>query len=288
MRLFVTVFLVGMISCARPNVARAAEVEQAFAVALTDARGHTVQLKGRVCYTKGTPPSTLVLINHGSPPNSADRPKMALGRCDQEAAQWFLARGYAVAFVLRRGYGETGGEWAEQYGGCSGGQYFSAGLETATDIDATVRALISLPFVKPVGVVVVGQSAGGWGTIAYASLPHPNVAAFVVMAGGRGGHRDDQPRNNCRPDLLVAAAGRYGKTASTPMLWIYTENDSYFAPPLARAMWHEFTAAGGQAEFVQPGPFDGDGHHLFFGAGGSAIWGPHVEKYLAERGVGPH
>jgi dienelactone hydrolase len=288
MRVFVTCGVMMLICCAGQRGARAAERDQSFAVPVTDARGHTLQLKGRACYTEGAPPATLVLINHGSPPNASDRSKMELGRCDQEAAQWFLARGYVVAFVLRRGYGETGGEWAEQYGGCSGGQYFGAGLVTAADIDATVRGLSSLPFIKPGGAVIVGQSAGGWGTIAYDSVAHPQVAAFVDMAGGRGGHRDDRPHNNCRPDLLVAAAGRYGKTASTPMLWIYTENDSYFAPPLARAMWQEFTAAGGQAEFVNPGPFDGDGHHLFFGAGGSAIWGPLVERYLAERGVAAH
>jgi dienelactone hydrolase len=253
MRVFVTCGVMILICCAGQRGARAAEREQSFAVPVTDARGHTLQLKGRACYTEGAPPATLVLINHGSPPNASDRSKMELGRC-----------------------------------GCSGGQYFSAGLVTAADIDATVRGLSSLPFIKPGGAVIVGQSAGGWGTIAYDSVAHPQVAAFVDMAGGRGGHRDDRPHNNCRPDLLVAAAGRYGKTASTPMLWIYTENDSYFAPPLARAMWQEFTAAGGQAEFVNPGPFDGDGHHLFFGAGGSAIWGPLVERYLKERGVAPH
>jgi len=288
MRVFVIGIVIVLICCAGQRVAQAAEREQSFAVSSTDARGHTTQLKGRACHTEGASPATLVLINHGSPPNASDRRKMSLGRCDQEAAQWFLSRGYVVAFVLRRGYGETGGEWAEQYGGCTAGQYFSAGLETAADIDATVRALSSLPYVKPGGAVVVGQSAGGWGTIAYDSVPHSQVAAFVDMAGGRGGHRDDRPNSNCRPDLLVAAAGLYGKTASTPMLWIYTENDSYFAPSLARAMWQEFTAAGGQAEFMQPGPFDGDGHHLFFGAGGSAIWGPLVERYLEERGVTPH
>jgi pimeloyl-ACP methyl ester carboxylesterase len=288
MRFFVMGFALAWLCCAAPRVACAAEVQQTLLVTLTDAHGHRVQLHARACHTEGAAPATLVLINHGSPPNASDRSKMELGRCDQEAAQWFLARGYVVAFVLRRGYGETGGEWAEQYGGCAAGQYFSAGLETAADIDATVRALTTLEYVKPDGAVVVGQSAGGWGTIAYDSLPHGQVAAFVDMAGGRGGHRDDRPRNNCRPDLLVAAAGRYGKTASTPMLWIYTENDSYFAPPLARAMWQEFTAVGGQAEFVNPGPFDGDGHHLFFGAGGSAIWGPYVERYLAQRGVTPH
>lgn len=64
--------------------------------------------------------------------------------------------------------------------------------------------------VKPSNAVVVGQSAGGWGTIAYAGAQHPNVAAFVVMADGRGGHRDFRANNNCRPDLLANAAGRFG------------------------------------------------------------------------------
>jgi dienelactone hydrolase len=61
---------------------------------------------------------------------------------------------------------------------------------TAIDMDATVDFLTRQPEVKPSDVIVVGQSAGGWGAIAYASSLHPKVEAFVVMAGGRGGHRD--------------------------------------------------------------------------------------------------
>jgi hypothetical protein len=67
------------------------------------------------------------------------------------------------------------------------------------------------------------------------------------------------------------------------MLWIYAENDSFFAPSIARSMWQAFTTAGGKADLKQLGVFDDDGHRLFFGSGGSAIWGPLVEQYLAER-----
>jgi dienelactone hydrolase len=207
---------------------------------------------------------------------------MQVGRCDQEAAQWFLTRGYVVAFPLRRGYGATGGEWAEGYRSCDGADYFRAGLETARDINAAVEALTALPFVRPDGVVIVGQSAGGWGTIAYDSVPHPKVAAFIVMAGGRGGHMHDVPNRNCRPDRLAQAAGRFGATATTPMLWVYAANDTYFRPTIASALYQSFAASGGRADFEQPAPFDGDGHRLFFGRGGSAIWGPLVEKYLSQ------
>jgi dienelactone hydrolase len=253
------------------------------------ALGHdrVVQLHARLCLPSSTEPAILVLINHGSPPQASDRPKAKLGRCDQEAAQWFLKRGYAAAFVLRRGYGETGGEWGEDQLGCSHPDFVRGGLQTAVDINATVDFLTGLPEIKPSNAIVVGQSAGGWGSIAYASAPHPKVAAFVVMAGGRGGHRDNMPRNNCRPELLVEAAKHFGETARTPMLWIYTENDSYFAPALAREMYRAFTSKGGVADFEQPGPYGTDGHKLFFGPGGSAIWGPLVERYLSQQHLGP-
>ncbi len=133
--------------------------------------------------------------------------------------------------------------------------------------------------------MVVGQSVGGWVTDGYNSLPHPLVAAMVSMAGGHGGHIHDIPNNNCRPDQLVIAAGILGKTATTPMLWIYTANDSYFAPDLAQRMYDSFTASGGRAEFHQLPPFAADGHTLFLGNGGSAIWGPLMQAYLARMGA---
>jgi len=275
----------GLGQYARPQPADMPVREQLAEIPVKDSSGETVRLRARICLPADSAPATLVLINHGSGQNDADRLKMQLGRCDHEAAQWFLRRGFVVAFVLRRGFGQSGGPWAEAPGPCNTPDFRRAGLATAEDLDATIKALSSLPFVKASGAVVVGQSAGGWGTIAYDSIAHPNVAAFVVMAGGRGGHRNHRAHENCRPDLLAQVAGQFGRTAPTPMLWIYAANDSYFAPPIARAMWREFTAAGGRADFAALGPFGEDGHHLFFGAGGSLIWGPLIERYLAERGV---
>ncbi len=275
-----------LFACAGPLASATPDLsarDQVVAVPVTDAAGQTIQMQARVCRPTGDAPAQLVVINHGSPPNAAARPRMAVGSCGQEVARWFLDRGYVVMFPLRRGYGATGGAWAETSGRCSDVEYRAGGLETARDIDAAVNYATALPFVRPTGVVIVGQSAGGWGTIANDSLPHSKVSAFVSMAGGRGGHQDDIPNRNCHPERLAEAAGHYGATASTPMLWVYAANDSYFAPPVAEAMHAAFTAAGGKATLIQPGPFDGDGHRLFFGPGGSAIWGPMVESYLASQ-----
>jgi dienelactone hydrolase len=271
-------------SSAQPiRVAQANGGDQIVMAPVSDAAGRTTLMQVRVCRPAADAPARLVVINHGSPPDPANRPGMQPGRCDQEAAQWFLRRGYVVAFPLRRGYGATGGDWAERYGPCDLADYYHAGLETARDINAAIDFLTTLPFVRPDGVVVVGQSAGGWGTIAYDSVAHPKVIAFIVMAGGRGGHQQDRPNNNCHPERLAEAAGHYGQTATTPMLWVYAANDSFFAPPIARALYQSFTRGGGKAQFEQPGRFDGEGHRLFFGAGGSAIWGPMVERYLSQQ-----
>ncbi len=263
--------------------------QQPLQIPIADASGVQRLLQARLCYpaAAGSTPARLVVVNHGSPPSASARPAMRLGDCDGEAARWFTTRGYAVVFALRRGYGATGGDWAESYGGCARADYVHAGLETARDIAAVVDTATTLPGIRPDGAVVVGQSAGGWGAIAYDSQPHSKVAAFVAMAGGRGGHEDNVPNQNCRPERLAEAAGRFGATASTPMLWVYAANDSYFAPQIAEALHRAFTAAGGKAELEQPGPYDGDGHRLFFGPGGSAVWGPMIERYLARHGASP-
>ena len=203
--------------------------------------------------------------------------------CDSEAARWFLERGFVVIAALRRGYGATGGYWAEGYGKCPDVDYARAGLESARDIAATVDYAAALPFARPQGIVLVGQSAGGWGAIAYNATPHRRVTAIVNMAGGRGGHQNDVPNSNCRPDLLAAAAGQLAHGATTPMLWVYTENDSFFAPAIASALYGAYSQNGGRAEFEHPGPFSNDGHRLFFGPSGSQIWGPLVARYLASR-----
>jgi len=48
-----------------------------------------------------------------------------------------------------------------------------------------------------------------------------------------------------------------------------------------------FEGGGGKGDLEQPGPYDGDGHHLFFGPEGSLIWGPLFERYFAQQHISP-
>lgn len=224
----------------------------------------------------------LVVINHGSPASSAQRPAMARPRFSSLSG-WFVSRGYVVVLPLRRGYGETGGAWAENYGSCQAPDYFNAGLHGAADIKAAIDFMRSQPYVASDRTIVVGQSAGGWATMALSSLNPPGVPGMVNFAGGRGGH---QPlpgggTGNCTPDALVKAAGRYGSTARVPMLWLYTANDSFFEPALARRMVEAYDGAGGRATLRALGAFGQDGHILAGSDGGVAIWSGPVSEFLA-------
>src|SRR6201995_1427814 len=63
-------------------------------------------------------PHPLALLNHGSPRDAEDRPKMSpYGRWAEAVA--FARRGWVAVAFLRRGYGRSQGEWAETYGACS-------------------------------------------------------------------------------------------------------------------------------------------------------------------------
>lgn len=259
--------------------------EQIHRVPVTADDGTTRLIAMRVCRAPGTAPARLVVINHGSPGNPRAREPMRPGSCDSEAVRWFLARGMTAALPLRRGYGGDGNDWPESYGRCDSPDFVSGGRETARDIAAAIAYGLTIPGVRAdAPVVVVGQSAGGWGAMALAAENRPEVGALINFAGGRAGRRGGVPNANCRPDLLVATAGRFGARArAVPMLWIYTANDSFFAPDRARELHAAWRAAGGEARLHQLGPFGEDGHALFGARGGSRIWGPIVEAYLRER-----
>jgi dienelactone hydrolase len=224
----------------------------------------------------------LVVINHGSPVDSEHRIHMERPRYPSLSA-WFVSRGYVVVLPERRGYGETGGAWAEDYGSCRRPDYFGAGLQAAADIKAAMDYMRGRPFVAGDRTIVVGQSAGGWATVAFSSLNPPGVAGMINFAGGRGGHQKlpGGGMGNCEPDALVKAAGRYGSTARVPMLWLYTENDSFFEPRLARRMVDAYDAAGGRATLKALGPFGSDGHSMASSSDGVPMWSGPVAAFLA-------
>ena len=238
-----------------------------------------VSMRTPVFRPPGPGPFPLVVINHGTTQN-AERRRMLNAPDFDSLAQWFVRRGYAVAVPQRPGHGETGGEYREDQGGCDEADFARAGLGAAESIAAAIAYLRAQPFVRRAGPIVVGQSAGGWAALALASRAPAGVRAAIDFAGGLGGRSYDRPDNNCAPDRLIATAAEFGRTTRIPTLWIYTENDSYFAPRLSGAMAAAFRAAGGKVDYALLPAFGDDGHFMAERPGSESAWGPVVERFL--------
>lgn len=229
----------------------------------------------------GSGPFKLAVINHGSEEDAGVRARTPLPDYPALTA-YLVGLGYAVLLPLRPGHGATGGPYIESQGTCEFPDYYKAGMETAASIASAVAYMRNEPFIKSSGLVIIGNSAGGWGVIAYDSMAPAAVAGIVDLAGGRGGHDLEQPGRNCAPDRLVAAAGSFGRTARLPSLWLYASNDTYFDAALSRRMYDAFTAAGGAGEYHLLPPVSGaDGHALALAPSGPALWKPYLADFLS-------
>lgn len=228
---------------------------------------------------EGEGPFPVLVLSHGSPRSAEAR--RAGGR-QRMAAQGgrFVAMGFAVLVPTRRGYGASGGEWAEAYGTCKRPDYYAAGMETARDLRAAVDAVRGEPWADTSRIVLAGQSAGGFGSVAAASTPFPGLVGVVNFAGGRGSLA---PGQVCGEAQLVEAMARFGAGTRVPELWIYSSNDRFFGPDVARRMHAAFVQAGGQAEFIEAPEVGLDGHGYF--ARAMEHWSPRVSGFLTRIGA---
>lgn len=227
----------------------------------------------------GAGPFPLMVMNHGSTQSAEQRLAMPMPTY-HALSSWFVRRGYAVVLPQRPGHGATGGPYLEDQNGCDDADFGAAGEATAASIAAAIAYMTRQPFVRRTGVVVIGQSAGAWGALALASRNPAGVRAVINFAGGRGGRSYDRADSNCAPDRLIDAARNFGATARVPTLWIYAENDSYFAPRLSRRLAEAFRTAGGRVDYELVPPFGGDGHFLAESDASEPIWSPIVERFL--------
>jgi dienelactone hydrolase len=213
-------------------------------------------------------PHPLALINHGAPRIKADHQKMRPERMLPQARE-FARRGWTTVIVMRRGYGNSGGDFAEDARPCSRNpDYYGAGVESANDLRAAIAYLSKLPEVDASRIISVGVSAGGFATVALSANPPPGLVAGISFAGGRGSQAGDEV---CNPQVEINAFREFGESSHIPMLWVYAENDHFFSPQIAAEFYRAFTEGGGRAQFVSAGPFGADGHHLF-SADGIPIW----------------
>jgi dienelactone hydrolase len=245
----------------------------------TPATGSRVFLLETVVYRPaGAGPFPLVTINHGKP-RGGEIVARGMSPDYVLAAQWFVDRGFAVAVPMRRGYGRSEGDIGDVAGKCNDRDYFASAQLTAAEMEGVAAYMRRQSFVDADEVVVLGHSWGGLGALGVAYDSPPGVVGIINFAGGAGSFAPGQICSG--KERLIAAVGRLGAADRIPEIWLYAENDQYFAPPLAHAMYDVYRAkAKAPVTFVDLPAFDSNGHFVIMRGDPNTTWGPAVERFL--------
>ncbi|MDH0864958.1 dienelactone hydrolase [Mitsuaria sp. GD03876] len=258
-------------------------------VAVENHLGRTLQAELIVTTFRpsGPGPFPLAVISHGRPPQEVKRAEMPRQRLES-AARYFVRKGFAVAVPTRIGYGELASVGdPEASVRCDTPRYETAAKAAATELSAVVRHLQSTADIDASHVVLIGQSLGGFATIATTGERLPGVVAAIDFAGGHGGSPDLHAGEPCRPDELTRRFADFGRRAAqdgqpVPTLWVFTQNDRFFQPRYQHRWADAYREAGGQVLKRELPAFGEDGHQLF--ARGNDLWQPIVDAFLKPIG----
>ena len=245
--------------------------------------GYTVA--ATILRPEGPGPFGAVILNHGVPVSDSERAGASSSDLLASAAV-FAQRGYVVVLPLRRGFGATGGEFAEYTGSCSHPDYLGGEQAAAEDVMAAYEYARALPHVDPRRMILAGHSAGGMVALFTAGVRQPEgLVAVLAFAAGRGGNPALHPGVPCAAEPLARVLDMVGRSIKAPAMFHYAENDQYFNPDTTRFWFQRFTAGGARAEYVLQPPFGDDGHYVFGDRAGIRYWVPAVESFLARYGI---
>lgn len=283
------VFLVALLSWAIGNIAYAQDINAGLRLVEEEvrvpARSGDYSIATRILRPEGAGPYGAIVLNHGAPV-SADERRVESPDMLMHTATIFARRGYVVVMPLRRGFGATGGEFAEDAGSCRNPDYRRGESAAADDVMAAYNYARTLPYVDGNRMILAGQSAGGVTSIFTAGARAPQgLVAVLAFAAGRGGNPARNPGVPCAVEPLAKVFDQLGREVKVPVLFHYAQNDLYFNPNTSRLWYDRFAAGGARAEYVLQPPFGKDGHYIFSADSGVGIWLPAVEHFFAKYGV---
>jgi len=252
-------------------------------VRIAAASGRTIA--ATILRAEGQGPFGAVILNHGVSASARERARESSDLLINAAAV-FARRGYVVVMPLRRGFGATGGEMAEDPGSCSSPDYRTAESNAADDVMAAYDYARALPYVDGNRMILAGQSAGGMVALYTAGTrTPPGLQAVLAFAAGRGGDPDINPGVPCAIEPVARVFDMIGKSIRVPVLMNYSENDLFFSPKVSRQWFDRLSASWQDAEYALQPAFGKDGHYLFGDTLGVRYWLPTVEGFLAKHGI---
>jgi pimeloyl-ACP methyl ester carboxylesterase len=211
--------------------------------------GQSVSLE-MVMYTPlSAGPYPTLVFHHGST-GSGDDPSLFGLTYESEALAFFFAeRGWLVLFPQRRGRGRSGGLYDEGFTPDRSGYSCLAdpalaGLDRALeDADVVTGLALGMTEVDPDRILLGGISRGGILATAHAHRRPAVYAGVVNFVGGWLGE-------GCA-DAVTVNRSTFEEAAdqSSPVLWLYGENDPFYRVSHSRGNYDAFAAAGGSGAF---------------------------------------
>jgi hypothetical protein len=186
-------------------------------------------------------------------------------------ANWFVARGFAVAVVSGRGSGISGGKVI--VGKCGEGAPPVSELADAADLRASIQALIQNPAVDGDHIVAVGDYRSGMGA---AWLTEDPPAGLLGAISINIGWNDEF---GCRK-VWDGTFDDLGHKTQKPILWVATHGSDYKA---TQHLYERFIAAGGKGNLMPVAEAKPKENGIFETV--PAEWPGAVEPFLASLGL---
>ena len=253
--------------------------------------GGDVAMHAEVYKPAGPGPFPTLIFSHGRSADRLDRANLKTPIPKGHVRYW-LSKGIAIVAPVRVGYGATGGPDLE----VSGANFDLAGTCTSkpdfphlakVTREVTLAALNwtrAQPWVDKDRMLLEGQSAGGFATLATVAAQPPGVIGYINFAGGAAGWPERAPGHSCDPKQLRDVIGELGKTAKIPGLWFYAKNDQYWGPDAPGEWYQAFASGGSPSEFISVSELPGhDGHQLMYYGG--KLWSVRVDRFVKELGL---
>ena len=246
--------------------------------------GERVRLATITYRPAGAGPFPTLIFHHGSTGRGNDPSLFARPYDPKALAEWFTARGWAVALPSRRGRGGSEGFYDEGFSverargySCEESLALPGAERALRDIDAITPTILAQPFVDRSRVAVGGQSRGGILAIAWSGR-QPAVPGAVINFVGGWMASACSTASSINQNLF-RRGGAYGRET----IWLYGDNDPYYPLRHSRANFAAFQAAGGRGTFHDYAPPAGlNGHQI---SSAPSLWAAAVSAYLTASGL---
>lgn len=199
----------------------------------------------------------LIIFNHGrNGPHPERKPEQVGGYAPLCNA--LAEHGYEVMMLVRRGYGNSEGPDSEFLDTPE-----ESGLAGAQDVKAAASYMCTRSDIDCNHIVIMGQSQGGWVTLAASTIPIKGVLGAVNISGGTNFRRARGLgiRSFEVEDALKHSASVFGKNAKVPTLWIYAANDHHL-PDTVQGWFKAYMRAGGKGRLVIKPAYKDNGHAI--------------------------